>query len=207
MKGLETILLSMISPLDHKFLFLFPSIQNMVEFNKIDSYHGTGAFNITQFPTWDSLFLNLVTHPVDTVVVTVKQKNHRRRGFGPQGNYMSKLGSSSSTTTPPRTRKAKSGLPERKKPSPPPPQMGMGSFLDGLTKKEETIDSSSSSKIKSENRKSQEKQRNDEKKKKKKKPQRKQQQAKEEGGTSLGGNYQPKANPYMEEVGLSQLCV
>ena len=33
--------------------------QKKLDFNKIDSFHGTGGFNVTLFPEWDSLFLEL----------------------------------------------------------------------------------------------------------------------------------------------------
>lgn len=46
----------------------------------LESYHGTGALNLTRFQTWDALLLDLVERPSTMVVVAA-----RRRGLGHGG--------------------------------------------------------------------------------------------------------------------------
>jgi hypothetical protein len=62
-----------------------------LEFKNIDGYHGTGAFSIEKFPSWNSLFLELVDRPAETVVV-VKRTRRRHRGWAYQQNYLDNLG-------------------------------------------------------------------------------------------------------------------
>lgn len=63
-----------------------------MEFKSIDSYHGTGAFDIEKFPSWNSLFLELVDRPAETVVVVSKRTRRRHRGWAYQQNYLDNLG-------------------------------------------------------------------------------------------------------------------
>lgn len=58
----------------------------------MDSFHGTGAFNLTLFPEWDSLFLDLATQDAETVIIEVVQKT-THRGWGHQANYVNSISS------------------------------------------------------------------------------------------------------------------
>ena len=60
------------------FFFLLP--QNMYHFTNLEKYHGTGAFNLTMYPLWDSILLDMLQQPADVVVVSA-----RRRGRGHGG--------------------------------------------------------------------------------------------------------------------------
>jgi len=66
-------------------------IESTLEFEKIDSFHGTGAFNATNFPSWDSVFMDFVTLPKEVVVVEIKRPQ-RRRGLASTNNYLESLG-------------------------------------------------------------------------------------------------------------------
>ncbi|KAL7581311.1 hypothetical protein ACA910_006075 [Epithemia clementina (nom. ined.)] len=55
-------------------------LENMYDFGNLESYHGTGALNLTRFDTWDALLLDLVQRPKAIVVVAA-----RRRGRGHGG--------------------------------------------------------------------------------------------------------------------------
>jgi hypothetical protein len=70
--------------------FLF-TLQETLDFKKIDSFHGTGAFNATNFPSWDSLFLDLVNRPTETVVVFKSRQRHHR-GWSNSNNYLDNIG-------------------------------------------------------------------------------------------------------------------
>jgi hypothetical protein len=67
-------------------------LQQTLEFGKIDRFHGTGAFNMTLFPSWDSLFLNLVVLPKEVVVVTVQGQKRSHRGLSGGNTYLENLG-------------------------------------------------------------------------------------------------------------------
>ena len=54
--------------------------QKTYDFANLESYHGTGALNLTRFDTWDALLLDLVQRPNEVVVVAA-----RRRGRGHGG--------------------------------------------------------------------------------------------------------------------------
>ena len=43
------------------------------------NYHGTGAFNVTRFPTWDAFFGELIEQPQTSIIVQAKR---RGRGHG-----------------------------------------------------------------------------------------------------------------------------
>mmetsp|Transcript_36911 Transcript_36911/g.75285 ORF Transcript_36911/g.75285 Transcript_36911/m.75285 type:complete len:449 (-) Transcript_36911:415-1761(-) len=43
-------------------------------------YHGTGAFNTTKFPRWDTFLSQMMDMPSDVVIVRVGEKNRQRRG-------------------------------------------------------------------------------------------------------------------------------
>ncbi len=74
--------------------------QNKLNFKKIDSFHGTGAFNVTIFPEWDSLLLELANQDPETVIIEVKQKRSHR-GWGHQASYVNTI--SNNANIAPRT--------------------------------------------------------------------------------------------------------
>ena len=68
------------------FLFLLNScrdgatvrwLEQKYEVRNLDSFHGTGAFNLTKYPEWDSILTDLLITPPDVIVVSTKAK---RRG-------------------------------------------------------------------------------------------------------------------------------
>jgi hypothetical protein len=71
-----------------------------LDFKKIDSYHGTGAFNATLFPEWDSLFLDLATQDPEQVIIEVTQKK-TKRGWGHQASYVDSINNNNSPEPPP----------------------------------------------------------------------------------------------------------
>ena len=52
-------------------------IEQKYEARNLDSFHGTGAFNLTKYPAWDDILTDLLFTPPDVVVVSTKVK---RRG-------------------------------------------------------------------------------------------------------------------------------
>lgn len=58
-----------------KWLEEFGDLQNL------ENYHGTGALNVTKFPTWSSFLTDLMEHPEDVVVVSAKRRDRGNKGF------------------------------------------------------------------------------------------------------------------------------
>lgn len=63
----------------------------------IGSFHGTGAFNLTTYPTWEAPLVDLVSRPKETVVVQIRRRRTRRRknGWSNHG-YLDGMGSDNS---------------------------------------------------------------------------------------------------------------
>lgn len=53
-----------------------------MEFPSIDNFHGTGAFNQTKFPEWDSIFLDCVDRPEEVTVIQVRQRRRQQQLSG-----------------------------------------------------------------------------------------------------------------------------
>ena len=63
----------------------------------IGSFHGTGAFNLTTYPTWEAPLVDLVSRPKETVVVQIRRRRTRRRKNGWSNNgYLDRMGSDNS---------------------------------------------------------------------------------------------------------------
>ena len=103
-------------------------LQKTLEFTNIDKYHGTGAFNITNYPRWDSFFFENVDRPMEIMVMAMKQRQRRRSSLSGHNSYLENMSGSpqpSSMTPPPQQ------LPPQQ---PPAPRRGFGgSYLDGLS--------------------------------------------------------------------------
>ncbi|CAB9510210.1 expressed unknown protein [Seminavis robusta] len=54
-------------------------LQNCIHTENLEHFHGTGAFNLTRFPNWDSVLVELLSQPKTTMVAT---KTTRRGGGG-----------------------------------------------------------------------------------------------------------------------------
>jgi hypothetical protein len=69
----------------------FHMLQQILEFEKLDRFHGTGALNLTHFPSWDSFFLQMMTMHTETVVVEAKEKNYRHQGWSTKAGSLDNL--------------------------------------------------------------------------------------------------------------------
>lgn len=49
--------------------------------DNLESYHGTGALNITKFPTWSSFLVDVMKQPEDVIVVSAKRGTRGNKGF------------------------------------------------------------------------------------------------------------------------------
>lgn len=69
-------------------------MENLLDFTSIDKFHGTGAFNATIFPTWDSIFLDMIGRQEETIVISItseEPQRRRRRGLSGHNSYLESL--------------------------------------------------------------------------------------------------------------------
>ena len=64
------------------------AIQKTYDFANLESYHGTGALNLTRFDTWDSLFLDLVNQPNSVVIVAARRRGRGHAGWSEDNPHM-----------------------------------------------------------------------------------------------------------------------
>jgi len=83
-------------------------LEKKLDFTSIDNFHGTGAFNQTKFPEWDSIFLDCIDSPEEVIVIQIRQRRRQRKLSG-HNAYFESLKSSASTAK----RKAKEGTKPR----------------------------------------------------------------------------------------------
>ena len=63
-------------------LICFNALQKILDFTSIDNFHGTGAFNQTRFPEWDSVFLECVDRPEEVIVLEMRQRRRQQKLSG-----------------------------------------------------------------------------------------------------------------------------
>lgn len=108
-------------------------IEKVLEFKNLDSFHGTGAFNITKYPSWDAPLLELVGLDSEVVVVETSPSasQNRRRGWSNKAGYLDNLSQKKQLDdffqkTSPASSK------EEPKPTQNAPGFRSGSYLNGL---------------------------------------------------------------------------
>ena len=69
-----------------------------LDFNSIDNFHGTGAFNQTIFPEWDSIFLDCVDRPEEVIVMQMRPRRRQSKLSG-HNAYFESLSNKSSAAT------------------------------------------------------------------------------------------------------------
>ena len=67
-----------------------------MDFTSIERFHGTGAFNQTKFPEWDSVFLDYMDRPDEVIVIQMRQQRRQRKLSG-YNSYIESLSSKSSS--------------------------------------------------------------------------------------------------------------
>ncbi len=67
------------------------ALQKTLDFTSVDNFHGTGAFNQTRFPEWDSVFLECVDRPEEVIVLEMRQRRRQQKLSG-HNAYFESLG-------------------------------------------------------------------------------------------------------------------
>lgn len=57
-------------------------------FTNMNSFHGTGAFNLTQYERWDSVLLDILSRPKEVIVVSAKRRGRGHGGWSKDNPYL-----------------------------------------------------------------------------------------------------------------------
>ena len=60
----------------------------MYHFNNLEKYHGTGAFNLTMYGSWDSILLDMLQQPPDVVIVSARRRGRGHGGWSKDNPYL-----------------------------------------------------------------------------------------------------------------------
>lgn len=79
-------------------------IEQVVDVQQLDGYHGTGALNMTRFPSWDSFFLEIITMEKETIVIerqdssskSQQTNNDNNKNWANKGGYLDHLNTKTS---------------------------------------------------------------------------------------------------------------
>jgi len=56
--------------------------------NNLNSYHGTGAFNLTKWTSWDSILADMIRQPPDVVIVSARRRGRGHGGWSRNNPYL-----------------------------------------------------------------------------------------------------------------------
>jgi len=63
-------------------------VERLLETSDLLNYHGTGAFDITKYPNWDSFFLYLMQQPKSTIIIQAKRRGRGHGGWSKNNPYL-----------------------------------------------------------------------------------------------------------------------
>ena len=55
------------------------------------NFHGTGAFDVDRFPTWDAFFKELIQQPKSSIIVQAKRRGRGHGGWSKNNPYLKVL--------------------------------------------------------------------------------------------------------------------
>lgn len=63
-------------------------LEDQFGWRNLENFHGTGALNMTLYPTWDSVLLELIQQPPAVVVVKAKRRGRGHGGWSKNNPYL-----------------------------------------------------------------------------------------------------------------------
>jgi len=63
-------------------------IERFAVSHNLIEYHGTGAFNSTLFPHWDSLILRMIENPMEKIIIQARRRGLGRGGWSKNNPYL-----------------------------------------------------------------------------------------------------------------------
>lgn len=67
------------------------TVQTKFYFKNLESFHGTGAFNLTNYPEWDSMLLELMFTPPQVVIISAKRRGRGHGGWSKDNPYLEEV--------------------------------------------------------------------------------------------------------------------
>jgi len=63
-------------------------IEDFLGLQNLGNYHGTGAFDVSRYPTWDSVLLDMMRQPNDKMIVSAKRRGRGHGGWSKNNPYL-----------------------------------------------------------------------------------------------------------------------
>lgn len=63
-------------------------LETKFDFKNLESFHGTGAFNLTKYPEWDSMLLELMFTPPQVVIISAKRRGRGHGGWSKDNPFL-----------------------------------------------------------------------------------------------------------------------
>jgi hypothetical protein len=70
------------------------AFQAKFDCKNLENFHGTGAFNLTNYPEWDSILLELMFTPPQVVMISAKRRGQGHGGWSKDNPYLEEVCSS-----------------------------------------------------------------------------------------------------------------
>ena len=66
-------------------------LQDNYNCHGIEQYHGTGAFNLTMWPSWATLLEDMLGRPEDVIIVSAKRRGRGHGGWSKDNPYLEEV--------------------------------------------------------------------------------------------------------------------
>lgn len=63
-------------------------IEDFLGLQNLGNYHGTGALNVTRYPTWDSVLYDMMQQPNEKMIVSAKRRGRGHGGWSKNNPYL-----------------------------------------------------------------------------------------------------------------------
>ncbi|KAK1741214.1 hypothetical protein QTG54_008466 [Skeletonema marinoi] len=63
-------------------------IQDFLHVQNLGNFHGTGAFNVQTYPTWDSVLIDILRQPNQKMIVSAKRRGRGHGGWSKNNPYL-----------------------------------------------------------------------------------------------------------------------
>jgi len=72
-------------------IFLCVARKSTYGVRNIGNFHGTGAFNLTEYGTWDSILVDMLGRPSAVVVLKLGNNGRRKGGWSENNPYLEEV--------------------------------------------------------------------------------------------------------------------
>ena len=81
----------MISFLLRYYYYSKKNTQKTYEFHNLENYHGTGAFNLTKYPTWDCILTDMLRREKKIIIIAAKRRGAGHGGWSKHNPYLQEV--------------------------------------------------------------------------------------------------------------------